>query len=92
MSRLYQGQALKIELSLDIDITGAEEKKIKYIKPDGTEGSWDAEVVDAETGTIKKELAIEGIGDWVVWAYALIPEDQKLIGEPVKFTVYKEGT
>ena len=71
MGKVYNGQdALKIRLTCSQDITGATVKKIKYKKPSGTEGSWDATVEDEVNGIIYYNFQandIDETGNWTFW-------------------------
>jgi hypothetical protein len=95
MSRLYTTQDyFKIELGYDepLEDTVAT-AKIKYQKPDGVIGEWDA-VHDAEeqtvtyTSPVGEPLTLEG--KWNVWSYLTITTGHTLVGHKFKFTVKSE--
>jgi len=99
MSKVYINQeALRIRLTTSVVITGATAKKIKYRKPDGTVGSWNAEVEDATNGIIYYDVKItengadiDQSGNWKFWAYITFSDGRSAPGELVKQYVYKEG-
>lgn len=95
MGKFYVGQtALTIERTVGQDVTGAT-CKIKYKKPNGDTGSWDAEIVTAAIGVIKYEIAdasdIDMAGDWTVWAYVTFADGNSAPGETTIITFYNEG-
>jgi len=66
---------LDIYLDTKIDLSGASEVQVLYEKPDGTTGSWRAEVDD--TTKVKyegQEGDIDQSGPWKLQAYALIAD------------------
>ena len=95
MGKVYVGQtALTITLTTGEDATDAT-CKIKYKKPNGDTGAWDATIVTAATGVIRYSVAsstiIDQAGEWTVWAYITFNDATVAAGEPLKFTVYNEG-
>ena len=56
--KIYIGQtALRLIGTAGIDLTGASETLLKYRKPNGQEGEWDAIVDLKKYGGIKKDIA-----------------------------------
>ena len=96
MGKVYNGQdALKIRLTCSQDITGATVKKIKYKKPDGTEGSWDATVEDEANGIIYYNIQngdINETGNWTFWAFITFSDGRSAPGEPITRYFYTEGS
>lgn len=95
MGKIYVGQtALTFQATTGEDITDAT-CAIKYKKPNGTTGSWDAEIVTALTGVIKYEISeasdLDMAGDWIVWAYITFVDGTVVAGEPATISVYSEG-
>jgi len=96
LSKVYKYQsALRIELTTGVDITGATVKRIKYKKPGGTEGYWDASVSDAITGVIYYDIQldteIDEAGEWTFWAYITFSDERSAPGEAMKHTFFTEG-
>lgn len=57
-----------IQVDVGSDITGATIHSIKYIKPDGTTGSWDATVSTQFLRYTTIEDDLDQAGEWVVQA------------------------
>lgn len=96
MSKIYQGQtSLKIQLTCEKDVTDAQETKIKYQKPDGDTGSWDASVSDATNGVLYHNISeateLDQTGWWLFWAYVKFADGRDANGEPVQVKVYAVG-
>jgi hypothetical protein len=73
MGKVFKGQsALRITVKTLTDLEGIISAIIKYLKPDGTEGSFAAGVGDSGKGIIFHEC-IEGeldlAGWWAFWAF-----------------------
>lgn len=96
MGKIYVGQeSLEIRLDTGIDLTSALSVTMKYTKPDGTTGSWLANVYN--TTWVQKifindanELDIPGT--WILWSWANMSDSRSIPGEIVKYYVYGEGT
>jgi hypothetical protein len=72
----YQGAVgLKIILNVGADVSSATTKHIKYLKPDGTIGYWEAEEESitsiSYTTTSSSDLDIKGL--WRLQAYVVTP-------------------
>jgi len=96
LSKVYRYQdALRIELTTEVDITGATVKRIKYKKPGGTEGYWDASVSNALTGVIYHDVLLpaemDESGEWTFWAYITFADGRSAPGEVVKHNFFVEG-
>lgn len=57
-----------IKVDVGSDVSGASTKLIKYIKPDGTEGSWDSTVATQYLQYITVDGDLDQIGQWEVQA------------------------
>lgn len=95
MGKIYVGQtALRIQLTANIDISSAT-TNIKYQKPDGTVGQWDASILDKDRGSIFYDVVDSTIldqeGEWIVWAYVTFSNGKVAPGEPVILNIYSEG-
>ena len=95
MGKVYLNQSsLRIQLTTNVDITGATETLIKYKKPSGTTGQWTAQVEAAGDGIIYYDLTgteLDEIDTWTLWAYVTFSDDRVAPGEPVKMIVHTEG-
>jgi len=95
LSKVYKYQnALRIELTTGVDITGATVKKIKYKKPSETEGYWNAQVSSATNGVIYYDVIsteIDESGTWTFWAYITFEDGRSAPGEVVKHKFFVEG-
>jgi hypothetical protein len=96
MGKIYLNQdSLRIELTTDVDITGATLLEIRYKKPvSGDTGEWTAIVGDPGAGMIYYDLTgteLDEVGTWTFWAYVTFSDNRSAPGEPVKVTVYTEG-
>ena len=97
MGKIYVGQtALIFRDSTGIDLSNADTMEIKYIKPDNTDGSWDAEIYGAAIDgviqyTIESADDLDQAGEWVRWAYITFTNGNIAPGEPIGFVVEEEG-
>jgi hypothetical protein len=96
MGKTYEDQtALRIRLTVGQDITGATTVKIKYRKPDGTEGSWDATIEDAVNGIIYYDITGSDEIDkglYTFWAFITFNDGRSAPGEPLTRFFYSEGS
>jgi hypothetical protein len=93
-AKYYEGQTLQIDLLGYVDITGAGTTQIKYRKPSGTAGAWNATVVNAEVCWLRYILAAasnDEDGDWTIWIYIVQADASVLIGSPLKIRMEVEG-
>lgn len=92
---LYSGQAaVKFTLNGLGNLSDASSVAIKYKRPDGLEGEWNAIIEDEALGVISYELLstqplIEGT--YKMWAYVVFSDGRPSIGDVVTQRVYKEG-
>lgn len=97
MSKIFVGQSsLRIQLTTSVDITSANSLKIKYKKPDNTEGEWTATEHTASTGIIYYDLTLatdlDVAGTWTFWAYVEFSDGRVAPGESFKQVISEEGT
>jgi hypothetical protein len=95
MNRIYAGQsALRLTLKTFIDLEGIISAIIKYRKPSGTTGSFEAGVGDTARGVIFHEC-IEGeidmAGWWACWAFITFADGRTAAGEAAKVFIWNEG-
>jgi hypothetical protein len=95
MARVFKGQsALRITLKTSTDLEDIASAAIKYLKPDGTAGSFAAGVADAEKGIIFHECLegdLDKAGWWSFWAFITFDDGRTAVGEAAKVYVWKEG-
>jgi hypothetical protein len=95
--RIFKNQtALDLTLDTTIDLTTATDVWMKYKKPDGTIGIWDATIDDPVTDGIIRYIIqsssdLDQLGEWTRWAYIEINSTKYAPGDSVTFEVYKEG-
>lgn len=97
MGKIYINQtALEIIVTVGIDITGALALLIKYTKPDGTSGSFNAVSTDDTNGIIKYEIDsssdIDQAGLWHFWGHITFSDGSFAAGESHEEIIYLEGT
>jgi hypothetical protein len=95
MGKIYVGQtALRIQLTANVDINTAT-PYIKYQKPDGTVGQWEAGVINQDTGTVYYDIQastdLDQEGEWIFWIYLVYFNSTVAAGEPVVKYIYAEG-
>jgi len=95
MSKIFKEQsALRITLKTFTDMEGAASAVIKFIKPDGSNGEFDAAIGDPKRGVIFHEV-IEGeidvSGWWSFWAFVTFDDGRTAAGEASKVYVWEMG-
>ena len=93
--RIYINQALTLEATTNVDITGATALSIEYIEPDGTTGSWTATSRDDTNGVIEVDLAnntLDAAGAWTIWAKVTFSGGEIIPGTPYRMIVHALGT
>lgn len=97
MAKIFEGQnALRFEADTNVDITGAVGTLIKYIKPDGSSGTFSASIDDAENGIIYYDVVntteLDQEGTWIMWAHVTFSDGRVAQGVPIRVKVFAEGT
>jgi hypothetical protein len=96
MDFVYENQtALRIKLDTEADLTDATELEIRYMKPDGSEGSWTAQVLNSSSWIyydIGPNDHLTPTGNWKRWSYVKFSDGREVEGDPVDFIVKKPGT
>lgn len=92
---IYVNQtALRLQLNTSIDLSDATSAVIKYIKPDGTTGSWTATISSAVQGIIVYDIQSNDLsqeGDYTIWAYITFTSGKTAPGRAQHIYVYPEG-
>ena len=96
MGKIYKGQTkLSISVSVGQDITGATATNIKYKKPSGNFGYFEATVIDSTKGIIKYNIQsssdLDEVGTWSFWAYIVFASGDYACGEAKQQEVSREG-
>lgn len=96
MGKVYKNQSfLNLTLNLGVDLTGAQVTQIKYQKPSGSTGSYNAEVTDETAGKIKYKFLsgdLNESGQWAFWGYIVFSSGDTAAGEPAFVNVYDQGS
>ena len=87
---------VKFVLDTEDDLTGVTLRLIKYMKPDGTLGSWIAiDEGDPADGNISHAITLvtelDLAGRWVFWAKIVHADNSVSYGEAEGYTIYPEG-
>lgn len=77
-----------IRVDVGSDISTATVHQIKYIKPDGASGAWDATVSTQYLQYVTVEDDLDQIGEWIVQALVTTPSGT-WHGEVTRFDVLK---
>lgn len=96
MGNIHVGQtALDITRTLGVDITGATETLLKFIKPSLVEGQWIATVDDALTGQITFSPTLitdlNEYGNWRVWGKITFSDGTIAESDTTTMFVHKAG-
>lgn len=95
MGKIYKNQTnIRLIVTTGVDITDAQATKIKYQKPDGTTGQFDATPSDDTKGIIYYDLgsALNIIGRYTFWAYITFSDGSSAPGQPFDVIVREEGS
>ena len=95
MSKIFKEQsALRITVKTFTDLEGVVLATIRYKKPDGITGEFDAAIGDPNKGVIFHEV-IEGeidvSGWWSFWAFVSFDDGRTAAGEAAKVYVWEMG-
>ncbi len=98
MARIYKNQSfLHIEIESIEPLTDVASAKIKFIRPDGTTGEWNATI----TGQLidYKFTKLEGggselnqDGNWTFWHFLTATDGRTAPGDAFQIYVHLEGT
>ncbi len=93
-NKIYSGQTeLRIRLTTGVSISGAT-CQVKYKKPSGQEGAWDATIEDAAAGIIYYNVTsgdIDESGTWRFWAGVTWGDGDFAPGEGMSVKIFEEG-
>ena len=98
MPKVYIGQtSLQLRLCIEQDITNVYNRiLIRFKRPNGTMGYWDAEVLDSVRGIIAFNMnsnapTFNDVGWWTIWAYIFFKDGSVSVGDAVRIEVFEEG-
>ena len=96
MGKIYKGQTeLQIKLVMNTSLSSAASQFIKYKKPSGATGYWQAVVATIADGTVYYNVDssndINESGTWRFWGAFRNTDSDYAPGEAVKVVVYDEG-
>ena len=98
MGKIFKNQdAIRFVVHTEQDLSGALEKYIKYIKPNGSAGSWIAAFDDGSgvNGILYYDVQVstelDKKGEWKFWSYIKFSDGRSAPGEIQKVIIYDEG-
>ncbi len=95
MTNIYRGQnALRISARTGTALADVATCEIRFEKPDGSRGIWEAFVSDAGRGVISYDLTgneLDVAGWWQLWAFVTFEDLRSAPGDPVRVYVRMEG-
>ena len=98
MGKIYKNQTkVYFEATVSQDVTSGT-CLIKYVKPSGTAGSWNASIITAATGVIRYTVAagattiLDEAGNWTLWGNVTFTDGRAADGEPYTQKIYEPGT
>ena len=95
MGRIYQGQSsLSLRVMTGCVLHGAQDCLIKFRKPDGTEGSFTAELLDEMEGLLSYDVQdgdLDQPGWWRFWAWVIFTDGRSAPGKSVRIYIHREG-
>jgi hypothetical protein len=95
MGKVYKDQTfLTVTLTTKQDIAQAQQTLIKYRKPSGATGQFNATVTDPAKGVLTYKFTegqLNETGQWTFWAYVVFDTGDCAAGEPSGLMVYEEG-
>lgn len=97
MGKVYETQdSLRISLTYTADVASdIDSVLIKYIDPNGTEGSFEA-THDSVNKKVYYDIPIdeplEIVGGWRFWIHATMTDGREMPGEVLEYEITEEGT
>lgn len=95
MGKVYVNQTfLTVTLETKQNIENAQQTLIKYRKPSGLQGSFNATVTDISKGILTYKFTegqLNEVGQWTFWPYVVFGNGDCAAGEPAFLNVYEEG-
>lgn len=89
MAKIYKGDVgTKLQMNAGCDISSASVLKIKYSKPNGNRGEWNATLAGTSSAYyVTKSGDLNAVGLWRIQLYVVLP-DWSGHGETVRFRVH----
>lgn len=95
MTNIYVGQsALRFSARTGTSLSDVALCEIRFEKPDGIQGSWEAFVSNAERGVVSYDLLgneLDLSGWWRFWVFVIFDDGRAAFGDAVKIFVRQEG-
>jgi len=95
MSALFVGQsALRISARTGTALSAVASCELRFEKPDGSRGLWDAFVSDAERGVVSYDLLgneLDLAGWWRFWVFVTFTDGRASFGDAARVFVREEG-
>ena len=93
MKHIYTGQtSLRITITTAVELSDIRNTEIRYKKPDGTEGTFCASVIDAQNGVICHDVQsadeLDMPGWWKFRAYVTFNDGRSAPGRTVRVMVF----
>ncbi len=92
---IFKGQSmLRLQITTNTPISGAQELRIKYKKPSGVTGHFSATSIDDINGVLIRDIIdnseIDEQGDWTIWPWVKFSDGRDAPGFWVKMTIIDE--
>jgi hypothetical protein len=95
MNKIYAGQtSLSLRVNTACPLNDAELCEIRYRKPDGSEGAFEAVILDPMTGLLGYDLGtgdLDQPGWWSFWSWVQFSGGRWAPGDPKKVYIRQEG-
>ena len=93
--RIFKGQSsIRLTLKTYCNLQGFTSAGIRYQKPNGKTGGFNAFVSDTEKGLISYECLegdIDSSGWWAFWAFVTFDDGRTALGQAAKVFIWNEG-
>jgi len=90
--KIYVNQPFLIRLRLSDDLSVASNIIIKYIDPDGVEGTFTTGITLEDDYTLVRVSSLSKEGMWTIWAFIEFPIPYDGVpSEPARLKIWKEG-
>jgi hypothetical protein len=96
VTNIYAGQsALRLSARTGTALSDVGSCELRFEKPDGVRGSWEAFVSDASRGVISYDLLgneLDLAGWWKFWVAVTFEDGRTAIGDACRIFVREEGS
>lgn len=96
MPNIHVGQtALRLEFRIGVNLSGASKTEIRYYKPNGVFGVFDANIADEANGVVYYDVESEGdiddTGKWRFWVHVYYNDGTELDSNVIEIDIYEPG-